>query len=221
MPTTNLDDFWKQFWQHLIHGLGYGGSAGVVASAEDMKNQTQIQSILNNAEQDPTKTQGQLAQSGLQLTPEQEKWLDNLIAQQNVESARDWEDYMSSNDLLRAANQLERLGLSSSGVLQTGGSAANGVAAADNVKSNVGLQRYSMRMSLAKQLLSMTSSMASAGIYGKALGAAKQASSVVTSAASHSAYGALSGIGKASDAGRSNFLNRPIEYEDNGDFWNY
>lgn len=137
--------------------------------------------------------QGLLSGPGFNVSPEQEKWLDNMVAAQNTQSARNFEEHMGSTDILRAGAQLESLGLSRSGVLQTGGSGTNGVAAADNVKSNVALDRYNQKMQLARQLLSMTSSMASAGVYGHAIGAAKKASSVLTSAASHSAYKVLKG----------------------------
>lgn len=124
------------------------------------------------------------------MSPEREKWLDNMIANQNTEEARVNEREMRDTDYLSVGSQLEQLGLSSSGVLQTGASHQN-VAAADNVKSNVALQKYGQKMAIAKQLLGMTSQMASAGIYGSAIGAAKKASGVLTSAAAHSAYGAL------------------------------
>ena len=111
---------------------------------QQAQNKQNIQDILNNAQEtgDYLGAQGQLANSGYELSSEQEKWLDNMISNQNTQSARDYETNMSNTDLLRAANQLQQLGLSSSGVLQTGGSSSNLVGAADNVKSNVALERY-------------------------------------------------------------------------------
>lgn len=135
------------------------------------------------------------------LTPEVEKWLDNMIAQQNTQQNQAWEEQQASTNLLKAGSQLESLGLSSSGVLQTGGSNVNGVNTASNVMSNLAQQnklaKYNQKMAIARQLLSMTSSMASAGIYGSAIGAAKQAAGVVTSSAAHSAYGAIAGVNRS------------------------
>lgn len=116
-----------------------------------------------------------------------EKWLDNMISTQNTEAAQQYEEYMRDTSVTSTAQQLQSLGLSSSGVLQSGFASSGTVGAADNVKSNIKQQQYAQRMSLARQLLSMTSSMASAGIYGGALAQAKKASSVLTSGAAHSA----------------------------------
>lgn len=137
---------------------------------------------------------------GVQFSPEQEKFIDNMIANQSTEEARQYDEYMRDTSYLSAGSQLQSLGLSNSGVLQTGGAVSQGVATADNVKSNLAQQnainRYNQKMGLAKQLLSMTSQMASAGIYGSAIGAAKHAASTITSATAHSAYKALSSVGK-------------------------
>lgn len=155
--------------------------------------------------------QGVIAGSDfLSQNAEQEKWLDNMVASQNTEEAREWEQFMRDSSTLSQASQLSQLGLSSSGVLTTGGAVHSGVAAADNVKSNLAMQRHQQKMALAKQLLSMTSSMASAGIYGHALGAAKKASSVVTNAASHSAYQALRD--KPSNAKQSAEWDKMVKY---------
>lgn len=143
--------------------------------------------------------QGIFAGSAFNLTPDQEKWLDNMISNQNTNEARAYDTQMAETDLLRAGKQLQELGLSASGVLQTGGSASSGVGIASNSKSNIALERYQQRMNVARQLISMSSSMASAGIYGHALGAAKKASSVLASQASHSAYDVFdSGVEKKS-----------------------
>lgn len=125
-------------------------------------------------------------------SPESEKFLDNMIANQNVEEAYQREIDARDTSLLSAGQQLQQLGLSSSGVLETGG-ASSGVSGsvASNSKTNTALERYQQKMLLARQVLGMTSQMASAGIYGSALGTAKKAASVLTSAASHSAYKAL------------------------------
>lgn len=141
--------------------------------------------------QDWKAVQGILSGNGFNVTPEQEKWLDNMVSSQNTDEARDWEQFMRDTETISQGNQLKTLGLSSSGVLDIGGASHSGVAPADNVKTNLAQNRYNQRLALAKQLLSMTSSMASAGIYGHALGAAKKASGIVTSAASHSAYQVL------------------------------
>lgn len=134
------------------------------------------------------------------FTPEVEKWLDNMINQQATLENRSWEEEQASTNLLKAGDQLQQLGLSASGVLSTGGSNVNGVSSANNSMANLAQQnklaKYNQKMAMARQILSMTSSMASAGIYGSAIGAAKKAAGVITANAAHSGYGAIKAINK-------------------------
>lgn len=120
-----------------------------------------------------------------------EKWLDNQIALENTNSAREWEEKMASTDLLRSANQLSQLGLSPSTAIQVGGSKVNPVDAANNVKSNVAQQMYESRMGMTKSLISMVTGMASAGIGGAALGLAKNSLARQAMATAHNANKAL------------------------------
>lgn len=130
------------------------------------------------------------------LTPEMETWLNNMIASQNTAEERSYIDQQNQTNILNAADQLKQLGLSASGVLQTGGNSIISPGAADSSMANLAQQRkmqqYQAKMGIAKSILGMVGSMASAGIYGTAIGSARKAASVVTSAAAHSAYGALS-----------------------------
>ena len=119
-----------------------------------------------------------------------EKWLDNKVSEQNTAEAQKFEEHMRDTDITSSGAQLESLGLSSSGVLQaTAGH--SGLAAASNSHSNLSqpmaLAKFNMRMMMGKALLSLASSMGSAGVYGKALGAAKSAAGKVAAGAAHSA----------------------------------
>jgi hypothetical protein len=120
-----------------------------------------------------------------------EKWLDNQIALENTNSAREWEEKMASTDLLRSASQLSQLGLSPSTAISVGGSKVNPVDAANNVKSNVAQQMYESRMGMTKSLISMVTGMASAGIGGAALGLAKNSLARQAMATAHNANKAL------------------------------
>lgn len=182
----------------IIQGLQQipNTTAGMMHNFDPSQLIQQIIDAYNNG--DFRAIQGYLAglPSYVSLDPQWEKYIDNMIATQNTGEARAWEEQQASTNLLKAGSQLESLGLSPSGVLQTGGSSVNGVGAASNAMTNLSqqtaIQRYTQRMAMARQLLGMTSQMASAGIYGGAIGAAKTASSALTSAASHSALSALS-----------------------------
>lgn len=119
--------------------------------------------------------------------------INNMISNQNTEEARGFEQEMRDTSLTSAAEQLEQIGLSPSNVVQTGGLASNGVAAASVDKSNSGLQermaRFQQKMGVVKQVLSMTSQMAAAGIYGGSIGVARKAGSILASQAAHSGLG--------------------------------
>lgn len=183
---------------NIIEGLSQipGTTGGMLHNFDPSSIIQQIRDAYSKG--DYRAIQGYLASlpEWIRIDPQWEKYLDNMIANQNTGEARSWEEEQASSNLLKAGSQLQSLGLSPSGVLQTGGSNVNGVAAASNAMTNLrqqtSMQRYTQRMAMARQLLGMTSQMAAAGIYGGALGAAKSASSALTSAASHSALGALS-----------------------------
>lgn len=160
---------------------------------EERNNSGEAQSLLDQGKT-PLDVQGIMASQGKGMSPDMVQYLNNLISGQRTEEAQEFSKYQSQNDILNAAKQLEQIGLSASGVLQTGGSQMNAVDAANTNMANPAMQRYSQRMALAKQLLGMTSQMASAGIYGSAIGAARKASSIMTSAASHSALAVQNAI---------------------------
>lgn len=124
--------------------------------------------------------------------PQLESWMNNSINQQITSAGRSWEQEMRDTEYTSIANQLKQLGLSANSVLQSSGASHNAVSSPGAASRNqIDLRRYNEQNALAKSLLSMTSSMASAGVYGSAIGAARKASGVVASAASHSAYKAL------------------------------
>lgn len=136
------------------------------------------------------------------LNPEQEKWLDNEIARENTQQQQNFELTSRDTSLLSAGSQLQQLGLTASGVLQTGGASAGvqGSTAdishhsASQQRQQARINKYNQQMGLAKSLIGAASSMASSGIYGAALGAVKHAGSQIAGAAAHSGLQALSAI---------------------------
>lgn len=94
------------------------------------------------------------------LTPEQEKLYNNLLSR-----------YNSQNDLIWQAEQLQALGLSNAGVLQTGG-----VHTASDM-SNQSSERVNRMKSIANSLIDMTSRTIGAGIHGAALQGLKDTAS--------------------------------------------
>ena len=185
-----LDQFWKNLFSNPFALLNGGRS--VTNAIDKTQNDIDVGKILEGATGDPTGALGNVAKDNLTLTPEQEKYLDSLIENQKTQADNEFQRSMRDSAYTSAASQLESLGLSASGVLQSGG-ASSGVssAAAGHPTTNIALQRYNQNMAIAKSILGMTSQMASAGIYGSAINAARKASSVITSQASNSALKAL------------------------------
>lgn len=204
---------------NIIEGLSQvsGTTAASLHNFDPSSIIQQIRDAYNNG--DYRAIQGYLASlpEWIRIDPQWEKYLDNMIANQNTGEARSWEEEQASSNLLKAGSQLEALGLSPSGVLQTGGSNVNGVAAASNAMTNLRqqnrMQRYQQRMAMAKQLISMTSQMASAGIYGGAIGAARSASSLLSSQAAHSARMVTRYDGNDNRIGRSISETLPDDYD--------
>lgn len=160
----------------------------------------QWQSEMDAVQTHPNPTDAQI-EMGLQgLTPNAtlEAGITNSNSQFNTQQAQDYNTWTMNNDLISQSNQLQQIGLTPSGVLQTGGSTGVGVAAAESSKSSglslknqMKINKYNQQMSLAKSLIGAASSMASSGIYGAALGAVKHAGSQIAGAAAHSGLSAL------------------------------
>ena len=141
---------------------------------------------------------GVVGQNSGNMNAETEKWLDNMIANQRTEEARDYDTEMRDTSLVSAADQLKSLGLSVSNVTTTGGAVNNGVSAANQsmhsiaaLKQQQRINNFNQKMNIARSLISTAGSMASSGIYGAALGAVKHAGSQAASALSHSGLNAL------------------------------
>lgn len=154
-------------------------------------------------------------QSTLQMTPETEKYLDNQISRENVAQQQGYETEMRDTSYVSAARQLESVGLTSSGVLQTGGasSGVNSSAAsvdthsAANLHKQESINAFNQRLGIAKSVMGLVGQMASSGIYGSAIGAVKNAGSQLASATAHSAQktmSVLNGKFKKSDLPRIN-----------------
>lgn len=141
---------------------------------------------------------GQVSQMGGTLTPESEKYLQDLTSQENTSNAQEYERTMRDTSLLSSAAQLGQLGLSSSNVVQVGGATSNGVGAAttsrlssSSLRQQKSLETYQARLGLAKQVIGMAGQMASSGIYGHAIGAARHAGAVLAAATAHSGLNVL------------------------------
>lgn len=148
---------------------------------------------------DYTKAQGDLASQGIELGADQEKWLENMISQQNVQQDQQYQTGMRDTALTSAAGQLQSLGLSTSNIIQTGG-AASGVSSTPaatshhsvaSLKQQARLNQYNQNMGMAKSIIGMAGSMASSGIYGAALGATKNAAAKLAAATAHSGLNVL------------------------------
>lgn len=106
----------------------------------------------------------------LELNESQTQSLNNLLSR-----------YISQNNLNWEAAQLNKLGLSSAGVLQTGGAHT----AVD--MSNPATSKAERRHQTSMKLIDMAGKMASAGIYGTSLGLVRRSAAKAASLFAHSA----------------------------------
>lgn len=176
----------------LIAALAAAGSAIGFANIGkiEQSNTKQANDILSGVKSGQTSAEDALAQiatSNGKLSPEQESYLSSMLSNQRTNEARDYETMMANSDLLRAANQLQQLGLGSNNVLQTGGSFTPQVSAASTPMLNNANQRLARQATIANQMIGMANRMASAGIYGGSLAAVKSSARKVAGYAAHSA----------------------------------
>lgn len=144
-----------------------------------------------------------IANQGVDLSPEQEKYMDNMIASQNAQIDRDYQTQMRDSSLTSAGQQLQTLGLSPSGVIQVGGASsgvsssapANNMHSAYQTRQQARINDFNQKMGLAKSLISSASSMASSGIYGHAISAVRSAGAKLATATAHSGLNALKSFG--------------------------
>lgn len=145
--------------------------------------------------QDILQAYGEGENFGVPFNGETEKWLDNEIARENVQSDRDYQTQMRDTSITSTGSQLQQLGLSPSNVIQVGG-ASSGVTSspaavnrhsASQMRLQERMNNYNQHMSLAKSLIGAAGSMASSGIYGASLGAIKNAAAKTATATAHSA----------------------------------
>lgn len=129
---------------------------------------------------------GRIAAGGYDTTPEMDSYLQEALANQRTEEARQYETQMANTDLLRSAEQLSALGLSPSNVLSTGGSPTPNVAAASVPAINNANQRFDRNIKMTNALLGVGARLASAGIYGSTLQQVNAASQKMAAAAAHS-----------------------------------
>lgn len=108
------------------------------------------------------------------INEQQEKSFNNLLSR-----------YQSQNALTWQKDQLEKMGLSAAGVLQTG--AAHTAQDMSNIASN----KANRLNNIARSFIHMAGSMGSAGIRGAALDAVKGAASTAASRFAHSASAAM------------------------------
>lgn len=152
-----------------ISGVGdysSGARAGYNSAAE-------VLDAVNRGALDPYTAQYYLttgARGYMAMTEEQEKYFNNLLAR-----------YQSKNGLIWQAEQLQALGLSNAGVLQTG--------AAHSAQdwSNVASRKADRAHKTALSMIDMAGRMGSAGIHGAALSAVKSAAGKAATLTAHSA----------------------------------
>ena len=130
----------------------------------------------------------------LKTHPEIMDIISMYAGRENTATATSTEEEFMKNNLLWQALQLEQLGLSNSGVLQTASGVPSVNSASAGFKYNSSAQQFSDLSKLAGNMISMAGRMASSGIYGNALQAVKKTAASASSAAANSARPAISAI---------------------------
>lgn len=154
-------------------------------------------SLLKGESNDYLGLQGMIGMGPVAGSAEFEKWLDNMIANQNTQAAREWDERMRDTSYLSAASQLAQLGLSGANVVQTGGAITPSGPVASNSKDNVAMQRLAQKNQMAQQMIRTVTMLGAAGIHGASLFGAKKAASELTSEASRYATDTRKGIAQA------------------------
>lgn len=169
-------------WEDLVHLLSdenYMGSFHnpMIEAYGGLDKLQSLYDQYNNLGQsgDYLSWQGALANSGIELSPEMEKWLDNMISLQNTKQGQDFSSNQRDTSLLSTADQLSQLGLSTANVSQIGGMSTPGVVAAQSSKENVAMQKAQMKNQMAQSLVRSLSMLGSAGIHGSTMAMMKKA----------------------------------------------
>ena len=143
--------------------------------------------------------QGYLAQNSLSLGPDFEKWLDNMISQQNTQAQWEYEKELRDSQILSSASQYSSLGMNPAAML-SGLASSNSLNTAENVKSSVSLQKAQQKLEMTKAVLSMVSSMGAAGIHGASLGLARGAASKMASRAATSMSASMADLERENES---------------------
>jgi hypothetical protein len=173
---------------------GAVGSDNYLFSGEGISwlldNKQAIESELNNLIKsvqagtgNPLELQALLAKIGYNISPEFEKWLDNMISVWNTKQSQQFQLDARDTSYLSTAEQLEALGLSGSNVLQAGGASLDPTATATNTHYNTADARASRDIQRTTAMIRMVSGLASAGIGGGALLASRNAAAKSAQAA--------------------------------------
>lgn len=143
--------------------------------------------------------QGALANSGVQISPEQSQWINNEISQQVTNEARDYNTEMRDSSLTSSAGQLASLGLNPASVLQTGGSGIGSSPVSDTSKGNPALEKsladFNQKAALTRTLVGLIGGLGSAGILGSTRLLARKAASVAAASAANSGIHAIRSSG--------------------------
>lgn len=183
----------KELQEFFMNGFG-------PAMAQDYQRWLDEQSLIDKAQQTGDWNQAYMdaSSSGVEISPDLEKSIDNQIARENTSNAQNFEEFMRNTSVTSTADQLSGLGLSISNVVPMGAASSNGVAApvtsmhsAAATRQQARLNAFNNKMSLARSLIGAAGSMASSGIYGAALGAIRHSAAKVAAATAHSGLKAL------------------------------
>lgn len=136
-----------------------------------------------------------------ETTPEFESYMNNMISKQGIDEANQYQARREDTALIRQADQLKDLGISSSGVLSIGG-AGSGSAGAAQVDRSHNAQwqanrKFQQKQLLFRSILGMATSLAAAGIGGSALYSSRTAAAQIAHSAAGTARQMLRHVNRA------------------------
>lgn len=179
----------EQFVTNYIEKLGFNGLFGVNTPEGWSKMMAEG---LSSGELTLDDVLSITNRAGMSFTPEFEKYINNLTAEDSAQKQFDREIYARDTSLISSYNQLQGLGLNTAGVLDVGGakagvSASKGDVDMSNNSFKRSQDRFNRNTLMAKTMLGLIGGMASAGIYGGSMSMAKNSVAKLTTAASKEA----------------------------------
>lgn len=194
-PGLSYEEWFRLQYPNALPGMSPERYAEYLRYKEDADPQSRIWNDLTKGNISGLDAQGQLAGAGISLSPMQNEYLNNVIAQDATNAANAYNEKMVNNSIISAANQYSSLGLNPASVMSTGGAGIGSTSTADtsnrNIEQEKALNEFNEKAKTTRTVLGIVGGLVGAGIHGSSLVAARLAASKMASSAAHSAVNTL------------------------------